>query len=95
MTEYKLSKGLLTPLDHMAEQIAEALVGQCVRSLDDELGEYGLDLATAPRSLLEDIDQRVFCCEVCGWWCSTDEESETRGVCIDDFEPEEDDDDSV
>lgn len=30
-----------------------------------------------------ELDDRVFCCEVCGWWCGIDEMSEDSWTCRD------------
>lgn len=30
-------------------------------------------------AFLDVIDENIFLCETCGWWCDEDEESETEG----------------
>lgn len=61
-------------LTELAEKLAERLIGQCTVSLDEALNDaVGLDITTAPAELLAAIDSRVFCCDGCSWYCSTDE----------------------
>lgn len=52
------------------EQIVQRLDGQCVVALEQAMEEAGVE--ETPENL-ERIDARVFCCEGCDWWCSTDE----------------------
>jgi len=33
--------------------------------------------------LLDTLDEEMFECEQCGWWCSRDEEGEEPNTCID------------
>lgn len=59
------------------DQIADTLRGQCARSLEEVVKEdHGID----PDDLdIEDhlaLDEKVFCCEKCGWYCDIDELSE-------------------
>jgi hypothetical protein len=57
-----------------ARKVADALEGQCVYDVDGmcEQLEVPDDLRDNAR-FLAFIDQKVFCCEQCGWFCSTDE----------------------
>ena len=56
-------------------KVADNLQGTC-RLLDDELEEQfgeGVTVIDLHPSLLEDLDERTMCCEMCGWWCEPDE----------------------
>lgn len=73
------------------QAIVDELQGTC-GSLDEVAEYYGLDAMTT-EGLTEYVDERIFCCTVCGWWCPQDEEaSEDAGLdewtcrdCVDDL----------
>lgn len=55
-------------------KIAGMLIGQCQVSMDQAIEEVtGEELVTCPHEFLLSIDERVFCCDGCGWYCSADE----------------------
>lgn len=67
------------------EQIIEDLKGTC-DSLDGVCGNYDIDSMDLSIDELEQLDQEIFNCETCGWWCETSEMSEDENVCEDCFE---------
>lgn len=58
----------------MADDIADRLVDQCMIDIGQAAEETNV-----PEELRDDADlislveDRVFCCDGCGWWCSVDE----------------------
>lgn len=60
------------PVEHI-ERIAEELRGQCLISLEDIEERDDLNFDSADYAA---IDERVFLCSRCGWWCEIDEMSE-------------------
>ena len=60
------------PLEQI-DEIAEELRGQCVLSLEDIAERDDLELDAADHAA---IDERVFCCTGCSWWCEIDEMSD-------------------
>lgn len=82
-----------------AEKIAEHLIGNAARppsyTLVGALIEHELPSGYAEDKIfLATFDQLCFLCEVCGWWCSTDELHNMDGVTekCDDCTDETDDD---
>lgn len=75
-----------------AEQVADALQGTA-KSLESEAIEAECD----DLEFLREIDDRVFLCETCGWWCELSElsrkseDNEQHQLVCDDCEPSEDD----
>lgn len=59
-----------------ANEVADALRGTA-GSLADHATPEEMD----DKEFLEELDLRVFECEVCGWWCGSDEESATPMTC--------------
>lgn len=76
-----------THMRALAEQAAERLLGTC-RSLHNLGQEF--EAAQHYPAFAERLDDLVFCCSVCDWWCGHDEHHEDEGdqfVCTD-CEPE-------
>lgn len=65
------------------EAIVDELQGTC-----KSLSEVLTDDEREDAELLAWIDDRLFCCSVCDWWCETDEESDEGGVCTDCHDPD-------
>lgn len=67
-----------------AEELADRLLGTCLslHDLDDEG-------AIEDPDVLEALDDRVRCCECCGWWAETHDVDE-EGNCSDCREPGDD-----
>ncbi|QIG68128.1 hypothetical protein EVB55_193 [Rhizobium phage RHph_Y68] len=66
------------------EEISESLRGTC-KSLEEVLDFYEMDDAENDIEFLRDIDDKVFCCETCGWWCEISEVCDTVGhtlICL-------------
>jgi hypothetical protein len=80
----------------LAETVADDLQGTC-QSMDAALEKVGIeDFADAPMALLQEIDQRVFCCADCGWWHELGEAHEgsfMEDVCGDCYAIQEDEED--
>ena len=60
-----------------AEAVAEVLQGQCLMDIDQALAQLEL-----PGDLINNmdfchaLDNLVFCCGDCGWWCEASEEAD-------------------
>lgn len=62
------------------EAVAECLRGQCVLDIDGALDQLGLDPALRDdRDFLSMLDNEVFCCADCGWWCEISEMADPEG----------------
>lgn len=71
-----------SPTDHV-DTIAHALQGTC-KSLGECLAEHDLEHLEEDMAFLQGLDQEVFCCDQCSWWCEMSEMSEDReGICTD------------
>jgi hypothetical protein len=71
---------------HQIEELCDYLRGT-TNSFDDGMDAIGLpdvSLDELDREVLDEIDQSVFECSVCGWWCDTDElaDDEDDNVCL-------------
>lgn len=70
------------------DKVCSHLEGTCHQSLDQVLRDEGIE--GGEDSLTTDelrlIDDRIFCCSSCGWWCSADElaEGDECQECVDD-----------
>lgn len=74
-----------------AHVIADGLIGTCL-SIHAEVSDEELD----DIQLMSELDEIIFECEGCGWWCSTDELNNggARNLCNDcEEEAEEPEDD--
>ena len=49
--------------------------------MEHALRGMGIELSSDDRLFCELLDEMIFRCEVCGWWCDRDEESEKEMVC--------------
>lgn len=83
---------------HQFDEFIECLRGTC-QSI-----EWALDACSLPEGLLNDtkfcraIDERLFCCSECDWWCEIDEmadqdDDEVEPVCDECYDGELDFDD--
>lgn len=65
--------------------VAEHLRGTTL-SLEEGFEREGLKYDDATPGDLAELDQIVFLCDVCGWWCEISDEAETEDdaeqVCI-------------
>lgn len=69
----------VTPGDK-GQFIAESLRGGATGSIESELERLGWDMALEHnQEFLDAFDAEVFMCEICGWWCGRDEESQIEG----------------
>jgi hypothetical protein len=69
------------------QEIIEQLNGSCT-SLGEACEQRGMDQEELTQTELAELDSQIFCCEVCGWWCESGEQSENelhqhREVCTD------------
>lgn len=70
----------MTPgdVETRAMEVVDELRGTC-KSLHDVMDcEEQED-----QRILQTIDDNLFCCNTCEWWCGFDEESNEEGVCDD------------
>ena len=67
------------------EGLIEFLTGTAKGDAQAEADERGL--GTLTKADLQQIDEAIFRCETCDWWCSRDEESTEQGVCDECVEP--------
>lgn len=66
-----------------ADEIAEELRGTA-ESLEAVCEHFEMAEAVNDESFCSEIDQLVFCCDTCGWWCEQSEMSEDEEwVCED------------
>lgn len=74
----------------MAEVIDD-LLGSC-DSLHSVLNSYGFTDDDMTSQNYQRLDEEIFCCDSCGWWCESCEEHEHNGdrVCDDCNEDDED-----
>lgn len=56
-----------------AERLADAMVGQCMESLEDCMERLGLEDTL---ELRQAFDQLAFECAGCNWWCEIGEANE-------------------
>lgn len=70
-------------------QIIEFLQGSCMNSLDDAVQEFigeKYDSTELTEEELAYLDDNIFECECCGWWCEISEMSEYDQRCESCFE---------
>lgn len=67
-------------IEEQIEAVVEQLRGQCIRDLPKVCGDLGVE---ETKELCEGVDQEVFCCESCGWWCDQSEMSDKDWTCDD------------
>lgn len=77
--------------DEQVRTIIEDLVGTCLTSVSQEVMDLGLDPDEMTERDWDAIDSEIFECDICGWWCSTDELNDTdNGMicdnCAEDYE---------
>lgn len=65
--------------EHRANELADQLQGTCKC-----LADFATEAEQNDIELMELLDDRVFECESCGWWCEISEASEKDdSTCID------------
>ena len=62
-------------------EIASDLEGTC-QSIDEAFEKRGFEFLETDICLLQRLDDEVFCCETCSWWCPVSEHKED-GKCAD------------
>lgn len=60
------------------EEVAAALLGTC-RTLEEFASEDEIN----DLQFCRELDDLVFCCDECGWWCGTEEANDLGFVCDD------------
>jgi hypothetical protein len=93
-----MAKEWLMKLILTNEQIAlivselRGTAGDLDKEIEAIAGE-GITAVNLSNETLTEIDDRVFLCEVCGWWCDADERSDGNVCenCYDDDDAEEED----
>lgn len=63
-------------LDQRVQQVADALVGTAA-----DLKEHATDEEINDQSFCILLDNLIFCCDQCNWWCEIDEMSEDN-ICL-------------
>lgn len=72
-------------------EIVEFLQGTCMHTLDDAVQEVfgeNFDSQELTQEELEFLDNEIFKCGCCGWWCEISEMSEQDQYCSECFESE-------
>lgn len=79
-------------LSDAAARVADHLRGTC-KCMHNALTELDLpDGIDYDATFCSELDQQVFCCTTCDWWCELSEMAEDQdGVCTDCADEEEDD----
>lgn len=73
--------------EKQAEAVADRIVNQCMISMEQACEELGIN----PDDIADELDNLVFCCDECGWYCSTEElNNETDQNLCDDCNDDED-----
>lgn len=70
------------------QEVIDDLVGTA-QDLGSVCEQHGFTQDQLTRDELAQIDDWIFECEVCGWWCGTDERFDAE-TCTDCHEAEED-----
>ena len=86
---------ILTAVETVFEQ---GLKGTCLKTWEGELEGYGLNLEllltkVTEDEILETLDNVVFECSGCGWWCGVDEKNDCDGEALCDQCNDENDED--
>lgn len=63
--------------DDQVKTIVERLRGQCALDLEQVAVEEGLEYYKITLADNDAIDDEVFLCEECGWWCGIEESADT------------------
>ena len=53
-------------------EVAEELCGNCLKTAEEHFNKYGLDYGAFTDEELGLVDEIVFMCDGCGWWCEAD-----------------------
>lgn len=77
----------MKPADFDIEELIDSLQGTCATISEKLPEEMEEDLTEQDHDA---IDNRIFRCETCSWWCEVGEEGDEKGNCNDCVEPEED-----
>lgn len=75
------------------DKIIEDLKGTC-NSIDGVCADHGCDFTDLTSKELDQLDNEIFECFVCGWWCEMSEEcgvNSGENTCSDCCEDEDDD----
>jgi hypothetical protein len=59
-------------------EVAAALEGSC-----QDLSAVATEAEREDTEFLLALDEQVFCCDCCGWWCNADERGEEGDTCTD------------
>lgn len=62
--------------------IAEDLRGTC-QSLMDALAKHDMEAAANDIDFTQALDELVFECEQCSWWCELSEMADAQHICTD------------
>ena len=78
----------MRPADFDVHELIGALQGTC-DTIPDHLPE-GMEEEDLTQEDHNTIDNEIFLCEVCGWWCEISEQvAELDGTCQDCYDAEE------
>jgi len=62
------------------DDIVDDLQGTC-KSMYEILQWYDLEEEHMPMEFFQHVDNQLFLCESCGWWCELSEESDAEAQC--------------
>jgi len=81
----------MRPEDFDVQKVIDHLQGTCTETLTNTIEMFYPDMKEDDLTEEDhnDIDNQIFNCENCGWWCEAHEQSE-NGYCEDCSEVEED-----
>lgn len=66
----------MKPADFNIQQLVDDLQGTC-KTIEEFLPD-GMEFEDLTSEDLQFIDENIFLCEKCGWWCELSEEAESE-----------------
>jgi len=75
----------MTVINEKLDEICGSLQGTCLNSLEQECENHGIDIDDLTYDDHLYIDEQIFNCTGCGWWCESSEanESDDGDICDD------------
>lgn len=95
----EITKAQIILTDKQITEIVQGLrgtTGELDLTIEAVIGVPGANRTSVAEKSLSEIDDYIFLCEVCGWWCDRDEEHEDeQDTCVEcaSYYVDEDDDD--
>lgn len=69
----------MTVNNEILDDICSSLSGTCLNSVEQECENRGISYNDLTLENFDYIDEQIFNCEECGWWCDTSELNDTYG----------------